>query len=770
MAKSMTNSKAPTAGKSQPQAQGIQTDLALHTLGWKSFQDLCAQICEECLQRPVEVFREAQDGGQDGAFRVIPTANSSLSGTVQCKFSGDPRRRLALGDLNAEKLSIQALVSQGQADEYYFITNMGVDGPVATDIKRELQTLGVTTPYVFGKEWITLQIKSSSRLRGLVPRIYGLGDLSVILDERAATQTRALLGNLMNSLKVYVPTEPHRKAVRTLSQHGIVLLLGDPAVGKSTLAAILATTALDGDGHSCFHIDGGERILENWNPESGGSLFWIDDAFGPNQLREDYVDNWIASMNKVKAAIAGGNRFILTSRSHIWNAAKKRLSSRNHQLLASGDAVVEVGALSPDERKLILYNHIKAGNQSHLWKRQVKPFLDSISSRSKLLPELARRLGDKHYTTGIKQFPNDIESFIERPKDYLIETINELSDTQIAALIAVFLDRSRLPVDPKDSDTWAKVSDQYRVSPNSLGEALNQLQETFVTKKVTLDGNQFWSFSHPTITDAISAILRARPDLIELYVRGTNVDSLLSETICVGVDPIEDSVLLPARVTTSLVLRLSEMPDEPNSNTRLFRFLERRASDEVLSSLLKLDETVLHRKVYVPNELYYDPKIRLYARLLRLGLLPDSLREETAERLVTAILVENDGSFLDNDNILSIIFPSQLLRLSSQIKYDLLEELPSRIEAAARNADLDIEPDSNFSTFLELTQKLSQLFKKDDEVSSTIDEIDTRLQEAIEDVKERKTLTEREWEGDDIVPATTIHQSRSRSVFSDVDD
>jgi uncharacterized membrane protein len=33
------------------QAQASQTYLALHTLGWKAFQDLCAQVCEVALGR-----------------------------------------------------------------------------------------------------------------------------------------------------------------------------------------------------------------------------------------------------------------------------------------------------------------------------------------------------------------------------------------------------------------------------------------------------------------------------------------------------------------------------------------------------------------------------------------------------------------------------------------------------------------------------------------------------------------------------------------------
>ena len=48
-----------TQSEKRPIVQGPFPDLALHTIGWKAFQDLCAQICEEEFKTPVEIYREA---------------------------------------------------------------------------------------------------------------------------------------------------------------------------------------------------------------------------------------------------------------------------------------------------------------------------------------------------------------------------------------------------------------------------------------------------------------------------------------------------------------------------------------------------------------------------------------------------------------------------------------------------------------------------------------------------------------------------------------
>lgn len=107
----------------QRQAQGPLTDLAFHTLGWKSFQDLCAQVCEEVLKRPVEIYREAQDGGQDAVFLSKRDGDTAAtSATVQCKFTSKEGRTLKVSDLAAEEESIIELVSKGEANTYVLMT------------------------------------------------------------------------------------------------------------------------------------------------------------------------------------------------------------------------------------------------------------------------------------------------------------------------------------------------------------------------------------------------------------------------------------------------------------------------------------------------------------------------------------------------------------------------------------------------------------------------------------------------------------------------
>jgi hypothetical protein len=769
----------------QRQAQGPWVDLALHTLGWKAFQDLCAQACEEILKRPVEIYREAQDGGQDAVFvtRQVQEKRFADPATIQCKFTSKPDRRLRPSDLQPEEAHVVALKTEGQADTYVLMTSMSVDAPVAVAIKGRLRELGVLHPHVFGREFLTRVIRTSARLRALVPRVYGLGDLSLILDERQAEQTKALLGHMLPTLKVYVPTQPHLRAVRSLAEHGIVLLLGDPATGKSTIAAILATTAAEDAGHPCFKSDGPEGLLDSWNPNEPNGFYWIDDAFGPNQPREDYIDRWIAIMPKIQAAVAGGNRFVLTSRRHIYEAAKPKLGSRNHPLFRDQRAIVDVGELTILERRQILYNHIKAGTQSLLWKARVKPQLDSLADEPSLLPEIARRLADPVYTQHISTANDTLLKFVREPKEHLLQTIRELSKLHRAALTLVFLHRGHMPVGAAAADMQDLVLKYFAVDAESLGQALLQLRDSFLVQ-TNITAGPVWTFKHPTIADAIGAILGETQGMGELYLRGTKSESVLTEAVCIGAIQIPDAVVIPEALDELLVERLAELPDDHWINRLLFAFLDSRASDRAFKMFVTRHSTILSRDAVRSWRLYYDPKLLVHARAHTLRLLPPELRAETEEDLERALFYEADSSFLDDDTILALMRPTQLLQLAARIRDELLREVPSIAAGIAENADLDQEPGDNFDDLRSSLHILQRLFRSDEAAKSLLASANAAIDFAVQQVEEEKKKKlkddkDDDWEWENYspgqsTPVPTEQPSPSprtpRSIFSDVDE
>lgn len=176
----------------------------LHTLGWHSFQQLCLSVLREVLGQTVEAFLDVNDGGRDGAFAGTwcPTDGESLSGkfVIQCKFSSRPGYSLRPSDLSDEMDKVKRLVAKRSCDAYILMTNAGVSGETDLNLKEQLRLAGVSQTRVLGATWIEQQIRDHKNLRMMVPRVYGLGDLSQILDERAYDQATAVLESMRDGL------------------------------------------------------------------------------------------------------------------------------------------------------------------------------------------------------------------------------------------------------------------------------------------------------------------------------------------------------------------------------------------------------------------------------------------------------------------------------------------------------------------------------------------------------------------------------------------
>ncbi|MDA8151589.1 MAG: hypothetical protein M0003_02560 [Acidithiobacillus sp.] len=474
-------------------------------------------------------------------------------------------------------------------------------------------------------------------------------------------------------------------------------------------------------------------------------------------------------MPKVKAAIENGNHFILTSRIHIWNEAAFKLGTRNHPLLETKKAVVNVGTLAPEERQQILYNHLKEGKQ---WKQRVKPHLLKLSDKCNLLPEIARRIGDPMFTMDIKQLPDDLIRFVHSPQEHLKKTILELTQPQQAAMTLVFLARSRLPVYNTASEDWKLVADRYGTTVAEIVQSLQRLDQSFVIKREE-SGQPCWAFFHPTFADAISSILSDRPDLVDLYLGGAKIETLLAEVICEGAVTVKDAVVVPASSFDTLITRLQEVPDEGNLNERLFLFLNRRATNEVFREVLTLKPDLITREGLpsLRSEIAYHAKIRFHAKAFSMGLLDEDVRYSTCETLTNAATYHLDVSFLSEEDILAMFKPHQLMQLTVRLVAMLEDKIPDKIDDLACCCDADSDIDDQFSSVDSFVREMQIIAEEDEHIAEHLDDLEKTIEEAKVVVKERKS------EDEDVdsfftnVPSATLgKETASRSIFSDVDD
>jgi hypothetical protein len=750
----------------------------LHHLGWHSFQQLCLTITREILGQAVESFLDSNDGGRDGAFagNWKQTGQEALTGAfvIQCKFTSKPNGLLRASDMTDEVAKARKLNAKSVCDSYVLMTNAGVSGTEALKIRELLEQAGVKYVAIFGSTWISQQIRENKRLRMLVPRVYGLGDLSQILDERAYAQAHAVLESLREDLSKVVITHAYRRAAAALDRNSFVLLIGEPAAGKTTIASLLAMAALDQWNASMLKLEEPRLVTERWNPHEPSQFFWLDDAFGVTQYEDFLVHQWNHILPNIRAMLRRGAKIVMTSRNYIYNRARKDLKENAFPLLKESQVVIDVHALSADEKRQILYNHLKLGKQPRSFRTEIKPYLENVSNHPRFIPETARRLADPIFTRGLFIDPYYLGQFVERREQLLQEVLQNLDADSKAALAMIYMRNDRLesPIQLQPSETEAL--ERLGSTLGGCVTALEALNGSLVLHSHA-DGDAFWRFKHPTIGDAYAHSLVHSPEMLGIYLRGSAADRLVEQVTCGDVG-IEKAVVIPRPLFPLMIIRLLDFaPGKAyksaglsawHAREALQSFLAHRCSKEFLSLYLAENPDLLDRVSSPGLFLHAVPEVRLAERLFELGLLPEDKRRKFMETVSEYAIQGEDGDALSNTGIRRLFKEDEFEELLQRTRTELLPRLGEIRREWQLNHTSSDSAEEHMQRLLDLYETLKQQFGEDPSAAAKIERETQHAQEWIDE----HTEEEPEREPRKLGKVADVEQLQSsRSIFDDID-
>lgn len=670
----------------------MQTEFALHRLGWRAFQDLCIALSEERLNRPIQSFLPSNDAGRDGAF-VGHWDDKSSAGdsTIQCKFTSKVEANLTLSMLSDELPKAAALAKRGLADDYIILTNHSITGASELKIRAAFEQAGVGKCRVFGKEWIAQRIDASPRLRMMVPRLYGLADLAAIIqDERAHKQAQMILTEMGDNMRTFVVTDAYRRSERAISKHGVVVLLGSPAAGKSTIGASLALGAADIWKAKVLKAVSPEALEPRLDPD-GGQFVWIDDAWGSTQYQRDRTERWHQLFPHMQAALKKGTKFLITSRDYIWRTAIRELKTSSFPALNSSQVIIYTEKLTEAEKAQMLYNHIKFGNQPREFRRWIKPILPDLARRTDFLPESARRLGDTFFTAHIGRSEPTVHRFFERPKEFLEQTISNLAADSRAAIALVFLNGGHVR-SPVSNGLLKLPADSFGVEVAAVKEQLSALNGSLLQLAEDNEG-PYWTYRHPTVNDAFASYVAKDPELIELYLAGAKPETIVREIVCAGVKVSGAAVVVPNSLHDILFDRIAPLPA-----STLRSFISYR-SNATFTKRLICGRTDIWSYISLLNPLGDDPDIRFFLKVFEQGLASEDWRQIFVRMVADATVDEADPSVIDNPEIAAVFSESELSALHDSIEEGVVSNFGDHISRLRSAWDSDYEPEAYFDDF-----------------------------------------------------------------------
>ncbi|MCC9069770.1 hypothetical protein [Arthrobacter cryoconiti] len=658
------------------------------------------------------------------------------------------------------------------------MTNATVSAASAAKIEDALKGVGVKHVLIYERNSINLAIATNGRLRRFVPRVYGLGDLSTILDERRYEQSKALIASMGQDLSTFVPTESHRRAVEAVEKHGFVMLLGDPASGKSVIASTLAAAAMH--EWDCLvqrpTTPGG--LVEGWNPNEPGQFFWLDDVFGSLRYDPSLAQSWVANAAHIKAAIEGGAKVVLTSRGYIWNEARKVLKTYIFPMISENQVVIDLAELTALEKQRMLYNHIRLGNQSRDFKKELRPFLAEVANMPSFKPEIARRLGAKEFTSGLSLSRSSVSHFFTHNEEFTVAVLEQLDDHYKAALSLVYMSVDGLQSPVAQSGIAESTLHGLGSDLGHVTQALNAMDGSFV-RLVDNENARHWHFWHPTLREGFAGLISSNPELLGVFVAGLRPSNIVERLNCGGEKHktgYGKVVSVPSSLYPQVVDRLvgftPEMDHEVSMDIqgrRYADFLLSSTSDEFLSMMVAADPLLANRLLPIDERFDSSPVVRLCARMHGMGLLNEAARLWIVGQSLARAADVPDDSWVHH-TVLDLHTEDERAEIERRVSAELGPNANEVISSWDSRWDSSDDPESYFLPLIECFDNYADYFE---EVGlSTIGET---FREASADAEEVKDWAREnydpagqdDWDDDDrgISPAQDYS---GRDVFDDV--
>ncbi len=744
----------------------------LHKLGWSDFQSLCHTVCREILGQTVVGYLDHNDGGRDGAFTGVWEQHDgeTFRGefVIQTKHTTNPTTTLGLSDLADELDKAERLAASGRCDVYLLMTNARMTARTEEKLHAELCDRGISQSRVLSSKWINATIAESARLRMLVPRLYGLGDLTKILDERARQQAEAVLDSMRTKLAKLVRTTTYDKAARALDEHGFVVLTGAPATGKTTIAGQLALAAAYVFDTHVVMLEDASQFAELWDPNEK-QLFRLEDAFGATQFSLHLAHNWQRITSKVESAIAGDSKFVLTSRSYIHSHASRHLKAGSFPPFDLAEVVVDVADLTAAERCQILYNHLKHGQQPEEFLRRLIPHLEAAADHPGFTPELARRLANPAFTKHLDPASaKSVGDFFENPRRFLAGTLASLDDDSLSALGLIFISRGWLPSPITLNQPREELLEHLGSTLGEVTRALRYLDGSLVAN-VIRDGQAGWVFAHPTMIDAYADQLRDS-ETLHLLIEGFDTHVLVTRTTC-GNTGFTNAIVLPEPVWPRVIDRIDETLK--NSETswkqrdRCLSYLAAHCVPAFQQQYVEQHPELLEQLSHPGLRLEVDSQNYLVASLHQNGILPEQIRADFVSHLIDYCISGADGAVLWDSDLRGMLTSDEEHTLRTRLQAEVVPAPESIVDEFTSWFSSDDDPAEFTQPIEEFAWALIAEFEGDETVRAAAG----ALEEARWNWVWGQGWSD-PWDDDerryDAAPATRAPVQGHRSVFDDL--
>jgi len=519
-------------------------DYTFSTLNDEDLETLARDLLNAKLGLNLHSFRSGQDKGIDLRQSTAENVNSIVVQVKHYLRSGVPQLK---SDLKKKELrKVKAL----NPARYVVVTSLPLSAQDAEEIQKLMSPFIRTVDDVIGKEELNRYI---SEFPAIEQRHFKLWFSSVsllnnVLNNAITGRTVYRVRKIVKDFPKYVVTQRLDAANKILEREKVLLITGQPGIGKTTLAEILIFERMK-SGFEFYEVTS-VREAEDMVSVDGETkqLFYMDDFLGDIHLE------LVAGVSSTVAAFIDRIRntpnkyLLLTSRTVILQAAIEKFEKLKRSRLAEERFELKLTDYSPLEKGRILYNHIFFSEIDDEQCRAILAdrFYQQIIKHQNFAPRLIefvtepKRIKGKS-TAEFKQFvtdnlanPSEIwrDSFytqiayFDRCLLYTLFTFHEVAEEN--DLRRSFVARLR----------YEKEKNYQTLSSNDFRDSIRNLLNGFITSYRD-DEKQYFQLINPSLADFIYAELEGSVEELVAVVSALISHIQLSFFEFEGHQPIE---------------------------------------------------------------------------------------------------------------------------------------------------------------------------------------------------------------------------------------
>lgn len=395
------------------------SDYDFKTLNDKDFEVLVLDLLNSKYQLGLQSFKPGRDQGVD---MRLSTSFDNNSIVVQAKhYIGSTYSQLKHSMKNTELEKVKKI----NPSRYIVATSLALTAKNKDELKEVLNPYVLSSNDIISSNDLNAILRANPEVEKAHFKLWfsSAEVLDRILNNAVESRTSDHLKRIQGKIKFYVITKNLDDALKILDDNHVLLITGQPGIGKTTLAnTILFERAKKNYKiHKVENIREAEDVLSADPDEK--QLFYFDDFLGANCyeiVHADKTESQIASF--VERIKNSANKYlVLTTRTVILNHAIEKHEKIKRSRISDNQFELKLDDYDRYEKALILYNHLffNEVGKEHYDSLLTDKFYKKIISHLNYTPRIIEFITEKSKidTLTTDQYRDFILANLKNPKE-----------------------------------------------------------------------------------------------------------------------------------------------------------------------------------------------------------------------------------------------------------------------------------------------------------------------------------------------------------------